>query len=118
MQHLGAHARHFEHFLVAYPVEFPCLGVDVGIRRENAFHIGVYFAHVGSQSRCERHCRGVGTPAAERRYVPLVVISLESRDNHYPAFMKLFHDGPGLDPVDPGLAVAAVGVDARLVAGH
>ena len=79
---LEPEARHLEHFLEGHGVEPARFRNDAGIGRVDAVDVGVDLALVGGERRRERHARGVGAAAAERRDVAVGVHALEPGDDH------------------------------------
>ena len=67
LQHLGALRGHFQHFFVGDLIELARLRNDARIGRVDAVDIGEDVAAVGLERRRQRHRRGIGAAAAQRR---------------------------------------------------
>jgi len=64
-EHFGAHAGHFQHFVISNAVQFSCIGGDVGVRRINPIHIRIYVTPKGIQRGGEGDSGGIRAAASQ-----------------------------------------------------
>ena len=109
LQHLGAQARHLEHFFESDGVQAARIGHHARIGGVDAVHVGVDLALVGLQRRGQRHRRGIRAAAAERGDVALAVDPLEARDHRHAARSKIAAQARFVDRVDARACVGRIG---------
>ena len=70
LQDLGALRGHLEHLFVGHAVDLLRLLDDARIGRVDAVDVRIDVATIGLERRRQRHRRGVGAAAAQRRDAP------------------------------------------------
>ena len=118
LQHLGAEARHLEHFLESDRVQAPRLGHDARVGRIDAVDVGVDLALVGLERGRQRDRRGVGTAASERGdSLGLRIDALKAGDNgNFLAFPEPVDQLGAVDLEDPRGGVGVAGQNRDLPA--
>jgi hypothetical protein len=89
LQHLGAEAGHFQHFLEGDGVQLAGFRHDARVGGVDAVDIGVDLAFVGFQRGGEGDAGGVGTAATQRGDVAVLVHALEAGDDHDMAAVEI-----------------------------
>ena len=119
MEDLRPLAGQFQHLVEGDLVQFASSLHVPGIGGVDALHVGIDLAQVGLQGRRQGHCRGVGAAPAQGGDVVELVQALEAGDDDDGVVpVQLGLDALGVDGLDAGAAVVAVGLEARLPAGE
>ena len=116
LQDAGAGAGKLEHVVIGNLVELLRARADAGVGGVDAVDVGIDLAHVSFDAPRHGDRRGVGTAAAERGHVVVVVDALEPGDDGDDALVHRVHDAVAAHAHDLRLVVRAVGADARLAA--
>jgi len=117
LQHLGAEARHFEHFLEGDGLQAARLRHDARVGGVDAVDVGVNLALVRFQCGRQRHAGGVGTAAPQGGDVALFVDALEAGDHQHVAGIQIGTHLLFVDRQNARLGEGVVGEDAHLRAG-
>ena len=117
LQHLGAHAGHFQHFLKTDDAHAARLRNNARIGGIDAIDIGVDQTLVSLQCRSNGHRRGVTATTPQRRDIALIVDSLETGDDDNFASAQCGSYAFVVDLPDPRLGIGAVGMHRNLPAG-
>ena len=81
MQHLGAHAGHFQHLVIGDLVNLSGAFADIGIRGVDAVDIRIDFAFAGVEHSGYGDGRGIGAAAAESGDAAVGRLALEAGDD-------------------------------------
>ena len=114
LQHLGPLRGQFQHFLVGNPVDLPGRRYDPRIGSIDAIDVRVDIAAIRVERRCEGDGRCVGAAAAERCDPVVRANALEAREDGNLTLLEAVDDLIGLDVLDPGLAMHAIGPERQL----
>ncbi|SPA14560.1 conserved hypothetical protein [Cupriavidus taiwanensis] len=117
LQHLGAEAGHFQHFLEGDLVQAAGVLDHARVGGVDAVDVGVDQALVGLDRGGNGHGRGVRAAAAQRGDVAVVVDALEAGDHHHAAGIEVGQDALVVDRFDAGLGVGRIGLHRNLPAG-
>ncbi len=79
LQHLGAHAGHFQHLLEGDPVQPAGAVHHPRVGGVDTVHVGVDLAFIRFEGGGQRHGGGVGTAAAQGGDIAVLVHALEAR---------------------------------------
>jgi len=83
LQHLGAEAGHFQHFLEGDGFQPPRVGHDARVGGVDAVDIGVDLAFIGLECGGQRHAGGVGPAASQGGDVAGFVHALKACDDDH-----------------------------------
>ena len=114
MEHLGAEAREFQHFLEGHDGEPPRVVDDARVRRVDAIHVGVDAAFVDPNRRGDSHGRRVGPAPTEGGHVAVGIDALESRDDRRDAGVQIGVERLDVDVLDTRPRVRRVRTDPHL----
>ena len=118
VEHLRAILDQRHHFRITDLPETGGVGVNSGIPVIDAVHVCEDLTAVGLQPCSQSYRRGVRTAAPQRGDVPLGIDALKACHDHDLSRVQLPADAGDVDILYPGVAVDAVGPDARLPAGE
>ena len=118
LHHLRAEAGQFQHLVVGNFADLLRVRHQPRVGGVDPVHVRVDLAAVGLQRRGQRDRGQVRAAPAERGDVPVVVLSLETRDDHDVARVEILEDFLRRNVGDLRLGVEAVGDDPRLRAGQ
>ncbi len=116
LQHLGAHAGHFQHFLEADALQAAGFGYHARVGGIDAIDIGVDQALHRTDGRRHGDGRGIRPAAPQRGHVACRVDALKAGDDDHLARRELGFDAAVIDRFDAGLGVGVVGANRYLPA--
>ena len=116
LQHLGADAREFEHFLIGHIIELARARDDARVGGIDAVDVGVDVAAIGLQRRCNRHGTRVRSAATECRDAAIVHQPLKARDHRDLTARHRGAERAGVDVGDARARVRFFGADRELPA--
>ena len=116
MQDLGAHAGHFQHFLVGDLVDLAGCGADVGVRGIDAVHVGIDFAFTGAEHCGQGHCRRVRAAATQGCDAVVFGDALEAGHHEHIVGLEVLLEHIGIDFVDAGRTKGIVRAHGNLPA--
>ena len=118
VQDLGPQRGQFQHFVKGDLLQLGSLGDLAGVGGEHAFHVGVDLAAVRVQGGGQCHSRSIAAAAAQGGDVVGTVQPLEACHHHYAVAGQFAFHTLGVQALDAGLGVGAVGDEAGLPAGE
>ena len=116
LQHLGAEAGHFQHFLEGDGVKLLRFRHDARVGGVDAIDVGVDLALVGLERRGQRHAGSIRTATAEGGNVAVCIDALEAGDNDDLAGVEVGPHRAIVDRQDPRLGKGVVGENLDLAA--
>src|SRR3990167_5368889 len=108
LQHLAAHACHFQHLFKAHTQQAARFGHHARVGRVHAVHVGVDQAFGRLQGCGHGHGRGVAAATAERGDVAVRIHALEAGDDDHLAGIQIGAHAQVVDRFDARLGVGAV----------
>ena len=114
MQHLGAHAGHFQHFFIGHTIHLAGAGADVGVGGVDAVHIRVDLAFHRTQGGSQGNGRSIGAAAAQSGDALGLRAPLETGDHQHVVLIQIAAQALAVDGFDTRIAVIVIGNDGDL----
>src|SRR4030042_1136355 len=89
VHHLEPIGSHPPHLLMVNFLQFMRFGNKARISSVDAVHISVYMTHIGSQTDCQCHSRGIRTTTSQGGDVQIICHALQPGHYHYIVLIPL-----------------------------
>ena len=99
MQYACTQSRKIQHLIISYLRQLARLLYHTGIGGIYAIHIGIYLTGISLKRCSQRYCRGIGTTAAQRGIIAILVDTLETGNDNDLLLIQLMTDTLGIDPL-------------------